>query len=100
MAVQIKISARHGQLNDEQQREIRQKAERLLHFFERISMIEVTVDLGDKIYKKVEILVDCEHKHDFVAHDQHEELAGAVELAFDRIQHQVHKYKEKIQERR
>lgn len=98
--MQIKISARHGHLNEEQQREIRQKAERLLHYFERISMIEVTVDLGDKIYRKVEILVDCEHKHDFVARDQHEQLIGAVELAFDRIQHQIHKYKEKIQERR
>lgn len=98
--MQIKISARHGHLNDDHQQEIRLKAERLLHFFERITMIDITVDLGDKIYKKVEILVDCEHKHDFIARDQHEELMGAVELAFDRIQHQVHKYKEKIQERR
>jgi putative sigma-54 modulation protein len=98
--VQIKISARHGHLSDEHQREIREKAERLLHFFERITMIEITVDLGDKINKTVEILVDCEHKHDFVARDHHEELMGAVELAFERVQHQIHKYKEKIQERR
>lgn len=100
MAVQIKISARHGHLSEEHQREIRQRAERLLHYFERITQIDVTVDLGDKIYKKVEIQVDAEHKHDFIARDQHEELMGAVELAVDRIQHQVHKYKEKIQERR
>ena len=33
-----------------------------------LPMIDVTVDLGDKIHKKVEILVDAEHKHDFVAH--------------------------------
>jgi putative sigma-54 modulation protein len=100
MAVQIKVSARHGHLSDDHQQEIRQKAEKLLHYFDRITMIDITVDLGDKIRKKVEILVDAEHKHDFIAHDQHEELMGAVELAFDRIQHQIHKYKEKIQERR
>ncbi len=99
-AVQIKISARHGHLSDENQKEIREKAERLLHYFERITQIDITVDMGDKIYKKVEILVDCEHKHDFVARDQHEEVMGAVELAFERIQHQIHKYKEKIQDRR
>lgn len=98
--MQIKVSARHGHLSDNHQQEIRRKAERLLHYFDRISMIDITVDLGDKIHKKVEILVDAEHKHDFIARDQHEELMGAVELALDRIQHQIHKYKEKIQDRR
>jgi len=98
--VQIKLSARHGHLTDAHQQEIRQKAEKLLHVFDRISMIEVTVDLGDKIFKKVEILVDAEHKHDFIARDQHEELMAAVDLAVDRIKHQVHRYKEKIQDRR
>ena len=99
-SVQIKISARHGHINEATQGFIREKAQKLTRLFERLTMIEVTVDLGDKIYKKVEIQVDCEHKHDFVAHDQHEQLLGAVELAFDRIQHQVHRYKEKIQDRR
>jgi len=98
--VQIKVSARHGHLNDDHQREIRERAERLLHFFDRITLIDVTVDLGDKIRKKVEVLVDAEHKHDFVAHDEHEELIAAVDLAVDRIQHQIHRYKERIQDRR
>jgi putative sigma-54 modulation protein len=98
--VQIKVSARHGHLSDEHQQDIRQKVEKLLHYFDRITMIDVTVDLADKIHKKVEILVDAEHKHDFVAHDQHEELNAAVDLTVDRIKHQIHRYKEKIQERR
>lgn len=98
--MQIKVSARHGHLSDDHQREIRERAERLLHFFDRITLIDVTVDLGDKIRKKVEILVDAEHKHDFVARDEHEELIAAVDLAVDRIQHQIHRYKERIQDRR
>jgi len=100
MAVQIKLSARHGHLSDDHQKDIRHRAEKLLHIFDRITMIEVTVDLGDKIFKKVEILVDAEHKHDFIAHDQHEELMAAVDLAVERIKHQIHRYKEKIQNRR
>ena len=98
--MQIKVSARHGHLNDEHQTEIRQKAEKLLHYFERITFIEVIVDLADKLHKKVEILVDAEHKHDIVAHDEHEELLTAMDLAVDKIKHQIHRYKEKIQERR
>lgn len=98
--MQIKVSARHGHLTDDAAQEIRKKAEKLHHYFDRLSMIEVTVDLGDKIYKRVEFLVDAEHKHDFVARDQHEELMAAVDLAVDRIKHQIHKYKEKIQDRR
>ena len=98
--MQIKVSARHGHLSDEHQQDIRQKVEKLLHYFDRITMIDVTVDLADKIHKKVEILVDAEHKHDFVAHDQHEELTAAVDMTVDRIKHQIHRYKEKIQERR
>ena len=98
--MQIKVSARHGHLSDDHQRELREKCERLLHFFDRITMIDVTVDLGDKIRKKVEILVDCEHKHDLVAHDEHEELIAAMDLAVDRIKHQIHRYKERIQDRR
>jgi putative sigma-54 modulation protein len=98
--VQIKVSARHGHLNDDHQQEIREKAEKLLHYFDRITMIEVTVDLADRIHKKVEILVDAEHKHDFVARDEHAELIAAMDLAVDRIKHQIHRYKEKIQDRR
>ena len=63
-------------------------------------MIEVTVDLADRIHRKVEILVDAEHKHDFVAKDENEDLMVAVDLTVDRIKHQIHKYKEKVQERR
>jgi putative sigma-54 modulation protein len=100
MAVQIKVSARHGHLNEDHQTEIREKVEKLLHYFDRLTMIEVTVDLGDKIHKKVEIHVDAEHKHDFIARDEHVELTAAVDLAVDRIKHQIHRYKEKIQERR
>jgi putative sigma-54 modulation protein len=96
--VQIKVSARHGHLSEDHQAQIKQKAEKLLTFFERITMIEVIVDLSaDKLHKRVEFLVDAEHKHDFVAADEAEDLMAAVDLAVHRITHQIHKYKEKIQ---
>lgn len=97
--VQIKISARHGHLAEETQEFIREKVEKLLHFFQRLTSIEVTVDLkGEK--KVVEILVSAEHKHDFVAQASHVDVLGALELALDKLESQVRKYKEKIQDHR
>ena len=98
--MQIKISVRHGHLNDTTQQFIREKAEKLLHFFERLTMIEVTVDLKDEINKRVEILVSAEHKHDFVAHESNPDILAAVDLAVHKLERQVHRYKEKIQDHR
>ncbi len=97
--MQIKISVRHGHISDATQQFIREKAEKLLHFFERLTMIEVTVDLK-KDQKWVEFLVQAEHKHDFVAHESHADLLAAVDLALDKLALQLRRYKEKIQDHR
>ena len=101
--MQIKVSARHGHLSDEHQADVAAKVEKLLTFFERISMIEVTVDLADSDrlhHKKVEILVNAEHKHDFVAHHTDSDLLVAVTGAVDKLKQQLKHYKEKIQDHR
>jgi putative sigma-54 modulation protein len=98
--VQIKISVRHGHLNEATQQFIREKAEKLLHFFERLTMIEVTVDLKDEVNKIVEFLVSAEHKHDFVASETNADILAAVDLVVHKLERQVHRYKEKIQDHR
>jgi putative sigma-54 modulation protein len=97
--VQIKISVRHGHLSEDMQRFIRDKAEKLLHYFERLTMIEVTVDLK-KDQKQVEFVVQAEHKHDFVARETHPDLIAAVDLVLDKLALQLRRYKEKIQDHR
>jgi putative sigma-54 modulation protein len=86
-------------LNGDTQRFIRDKAEKLTHIFERLTMIEVTVDM-QKDLKLVEFVVQAEHKHDFVASEGHAELNAAVDLAIAKIEGQLRRYKEKIQDRR
>jgi putative sigma-54 modulation protein len=101
--VQVKISARHGHLSDSNQRVIRDKAEKLLHFFDRLTMIEVTVDLKkteEDRCCRVEFVVQAEHKHDFVAHESHNDVLAAVDLCLDKIVGQLRRYKEKIQDHR
>lgn len=97
--MQVKVSARHGHLDETSQTEIREKAEKLLHFFERVSLIEVTVDLRG-LQKRAEILLNAEHKHDFVAHAEAEDIGAAVAAAVEKMKHQVKHYKEKIQDHR
>ncbi len=98
--MQIKIAARHGHLNEEHQKEIQAKVEKLLHYFGRISMIEVMIDLHESSSIAVEIKVDAEHKHDFVAREKDNEMKVALDAAIEKIKQQIHRYKDKIQDHR
>jgi putative sigma-54 modulation protein len=97
--VQIKISARHGHLGEATQDFIREKAEKLLRFFERLTSIEVTVDLKNEL-KVVEFLVSAEHKHDFVAREVNSDILAAVDLVIAKLEGQLRRYKEKLQDHR
>ena len=98
--MQVAISARHGQISEDSQNLIREKVEKkLLHIFNRITMIEVTVDMKEE-ERKVEILVNAEHKHDFVANDKSKEVMTAVDSVLHKIEAQIRKYKDKIQDHR
>jgi putative sigma-54 modulation protein len=97
--VQINISARHGHLAEPTQQFIREKAQKLLRIFERLTAITVTVDLNSDP-KVVEFVVSAEHKHDFVAREAHPDILAAVDLVMDKLEAQLRRYKEKVQDRR
>jgi putative sigma-54 modulation protein len=97
--VQIQISTRHGQLSDASRERIAAKAEKLLRIFDRLTSIEVIIDLTDEQMPRVDLKVSAEHKHDFVAHDQSDNLMGSVDAVIHRLEQQLRKYKEKVQER-
>jgi len=98
--VEIKISTRHGHLTEETQQFIREKAEKLTRLFDRLTMIAVTVDLKDELNKVVEFLVSAEHKHDFVATERNPDILAAVDLVMAKLEQQLRKYKEKLQDHR
>jgi putative sigma-54 modulation protein len=99
-SVQINISARHGQLSDATREKIRTKAGKLARLFERLTAINVTIDLEHPEEPVVELLVSAEHKHDFVATDRSENLLASLENVVQKVEQQLRKYKEKIQEHR
>lgn len=93
--MQIQVTARHGHLSEENQDRLKSKAEKLLRHFERLTSIEVVVDLQNPQKPKVDLLVSAEHKHDFVAHEQTDNLLTSIESAVHKVDQQLRKYKER-----
>lgn len=95
----IKISARHGSLSPETQERIREKVEKLTRIFDRVMAIEVTVDLDHRDAPSVDVMVSAEHRHDFRASFQAGELFAALDVVMEKLESQLRRYKERLQER-
>ena len=97
--MQIDVATRHGSLSDETRERVAAKAKKLQRFFDRLSAIEVIIDLSNKDVPIVDLKVSAEHKHDFVAHCQDANLWAALDATVQKLEQQVRKYTEKVQER-
>ena len=97
--MQVKLSVRHGTMTEEHQAIIAAKAEKLLHFFDRLIMIEVMVDLAGHD-KHVEVLAEAEHKHEFVGNGSAPDAMVAAAIAVEKVVHQIKHYKDSIQDHR
>lgn len=97
--MQVSIATRHGHLSEASQEKLKAKAAKLSRFFDRLTSIELVVDLEDEQRPRVDLNVSAEHKHDFVAHEQADSLSAAVDSAISKVEQQLRKYKQKVQER-
>jgi putative sigma-54 modulation protein len=91
--VQIRISIRHGSLSEETQAKIRAKVEKLTRLFDRLTAIEVTIDLERRDEPNVDLRVSAEHRHDFVASIRSNDLLGSIDLVMHKLEQQLRKYK-------
>jgi putative sigma-54 modulation protein len=98
--VQISISTRHGQLNAETQERITEKMGKLPHIFNRVTGVQVTVDLEHQDSPHVEVTVTAEHTHEFVATERATTVMAAVDGVVHKLEQQLRKHKEKITDRR
>lgn len=96
--MQIRIATRHGALSGETQSKVIAKLEKLPRLFDRLAAIEVTVDLEHRGQPSVDVRVSAEHKHDFVASHQGEELIGVLDHVIHKLEQQLRKYKQRIQD--
>jgi putative sigma-54 modulation protein len=97
--VPINISTRHGHLNEETHGRITEKLEKLPRIYDRISAIELTVDLEHSEMVQVDLKVSAKHTPDFLASSASDNLLGSIEQAVEKIEQQLRKHKGKVLDR-
>jgi len=97
--MQINISTRHGDISDATKEKITQKIEKLQRFFDRLTSVDVTVDLNKADEPSIEVAVRSEKRDDFVASYQSSDMFGSVDQVVAKLEQQIKKHKEKLRER-
>jgi len=96
--VQIKVSTRHGHLSPASQSKVVAKVSRLKRYFDRLTALNVTVDLANQALPAVEIVASAEHFHDMVSHELAPQLWRSVDGAVQKLEQQLRKHKEKVRD--
>ncbi len=96
--MQINVSTRHGHLSPASQSKISSKVSRLKRYFDRLTALNVTVDLENSALPLVEIIASAEHMHDMVSHEVSADLWRSVDGAVQKLEQQLRKHKEKVRD--
>ena len=94
--MEIKVTAKHGELSDDIQETMKAKAAKLPKFFDRTTGIEVVADLKHSGNPKVEIIVSAEETSDFFASDTGTNVIVALDSTISKIEQQLKKHNEKL----
>jgi len=70
-----------------------------LKYYDRIQEIEVIFDAG-KDRTRVEMIVNAEHKHMFIAHHDHDDAYASIDGCVDKLERQLTDHKEKHRNRK
>jgi len=97
--MQINISTRHGEISDATKEKIIQKVEKLQRFFDRLTSLDLTVDLDKADEPSIEVTITSEKRNDFVASYRSGDLFGSVDQVVAKLEQQIKKHKEKLKER-
>lgn len=92
--MQVAITCRHGSIRPELREYITLKAEKLIRYLNTVSEIDVTIEFaGPRV--DVEMLVEIDGFHTIVAHVEGEDAGATFDKTLQKMESQVHKYKEK-----
>lgn len=96
--MQINVFARHGSMAEATRQKITEKMEKLGRLLDKISRIDITVDLEKEDTPTVDVLVATDYKKDFAANYSSDSLFGAVDQVSEKVGAQIRKFKEKMTE--
>ncbi len=97
--MEIRISTRHGNISEQTRDRIAEKLGKLKRLFERLDLIELTIDLEHRETPRVDMKVSAGYSRDFVASSQTGSLISSVEEVVEKMEQQLRRHKEKLQNR-
>ena len=95
----IVVSSRHMDLTPALKAHAEQKAGKILHYFDRIQEIEVIID-STHAEIGVEIIVNAEHKKEFVAHHTDADAYACINACVEKLERQVSDHKKELRNRK
>ena len=95
----ITVTSRHMDVTEPLKTYAEQKAGKLIKYYDRIQEVEVIFDNG-KDTKRVEMIVNAEHKNTFVAHHDDGDAYACIDGCMDKLERQLSDHKKKVRNRK
>lgn len=97
--MEIRISTRHGNISEQTRARIAEKLGKLERLFERLDLIELTIDLEHRETPRVDMKVSAQYSRDFVASSQTGSLLASLDEVVEKMEQQLRRHKEKLVDR-
>jgi len=97
--VPIRVFTHHIDVPERTRQHVTRKAERLRRIFDGLSTVRVTLE-AEKQRRVAEIVANLSHGPPVVTRVTTQSLREAIDLAFDKIEAQLRKHKDKIRDHR
>ena len=95
----IQVFAHHMELSDDTRQRVTEKAQHIRRIFDGVVTVHVNMGV-EKERRFVEIVANVSHSGPVVARATTQNLQEAIELAFDKVEAQLRKHKEKVRDHR
>ena len=97
--MQVVITGRHVTLTPREKEHLEKKAGKLTRYYDRIQRIDVLVEKTAAAFV-VEVLVNAEHRLEFVATASADEVYAAMDAVMDKLERQLSSHKERFRNRK
>lgn len=95
----VVVSSRHMDVTPALKAFAEQKVSKLTRYYDRIQEIEVVIE-ANKDGSRVEVIVNAEHKHMFIAHQEGQDAYACIDQCVDKLERQLSDHKKKHRNRK
>ncbi|MCH9021527.1 MAG: ribosome-associated translation inhibitor RaiA [Planctomycetes bacterium] len=93
------ITGRRIEITDAIRQYVEKKTSRLSKYYNRISDIEVVIDL-EGLQHTIEVILKVDHAHRFVVRESGEDLYACIDKSMDKVERQLTRRKERSRTRK